>query len=103
MLRFAPSSLLASLLAVYPCSLSLGAAPRLKVSENRRFLVNEDGSPFFYLGNTAWEAMFSCRANNGGSAFESAAGRRLSGNNGLAFHKDWSSHWANGQENPVPK
>jgi len=29
--------------------------PRLKVSENRRFLVKEDGSPFFWLGDTAWE------------------------------------------------
>ncbi len=28
---------------------------RLKVSDNRRFLVREDGSPFFYLGDTAWE------------------------------------------------
>ena len=27
----------------------------LKVSDNRRFLVHEDGSPFFYLGDTAWE------------------------------------------------
>src|SRR4051812_49950555 len=32
-----------------------GPLPRLKVSENRRFLVREDGSPFFYLGDTAWE------------------------------------------------
>jgi hypothetical protein len=32
-----------------------GAAPRLKVSDNKRFLVREDGSPFFYLGDTAWE------------------------------------------------
>ena len=32
-----------------------GAPPRLKVSENRRFLVYEDGRPFFYLGDTAWE------------------------------------------------
>src|SRR5688500_10157743 len=31
------------------------AAPRLKVSDNKRFLVREDGSPFFYLGDTAWE------------------------------------------------
>ncbi len=29
--------------------------PRLKVSENGRFLIKEDGSPFFYLGDTAWE------------------------------------------------
>jgi len=27
----------------------------LKVSDNKRFLVHEDGSPFFYLGDTAWE------------------------------------------------
>jgi len=29
---------------------------RLRVSDNQRFLVHEDdGSPFFYLGDTAWE------------------------------------------------
>ncbi|MGE5557093.1 MAG: DUF4038 domain-containing protein [Bacillota bacterium] len=28
---------------------------RLKISDNKRFLVKEDGSPFFYLGDTAWE------------------------------------------------
>lgn len=37
---------------VYPKTL---AAQRLKVSENRRFLVYEDGRPFFYLGDTGWE------------------------------------------------
>jgi hypothetical protein len=30
-------------------------AKRLKVSENRRYLIHEDGTPFFYLGDTAWE------------------------------------------------
>lgn len=29
--------------------------PKLKVSENGRYLQYEDGSPFFYLGDTAWE------------------------------------------------
>lgn len=29
--------------------------PKLRVSENRRFLVREDGKPFFWLGDTAWE------------------------------------------------
>ncbi|MBW3622220.1 MAG: glycoside hydrolase family 140 protein [Armatimonadetes bacterium] len=29
--------------------------PRLKISENRRFLVTEKGRPFFYLADTAWE------------------------------------------------
>ncbi len=28
---------------------------KLKVSENKRFLVFEDGTPFFYLGDTGWE------------------------------------------------
>lgn len=28
---------------------------RLRVSANRRFLQQADGSPFFYLGDTAWE------------------------------------------------
>ena len=27
---------------------------RLKVSDNQRYLVHEDGAPFFWLGNTAW-------------------------------------------------
>ena len=31
------------------------APPRLQVSENGRFLVAEDGRPFFWLGDTAWE------------------------------------------------
>jgi hypothetical protein len=31
------------------------AVPRLKISDNHRFFVKEDGTPFFYLGDTAWE------------------------------------------------
>jgi hypothetical protein len=27
----------------------------LKVCDNHRFLIHDDGSPFFYLGDTAWE------------------------------------------------
>ena len=27
----------------------------LTVSDNRRYLVQKDGTPFFYLGDTAWE------------------------------------------------
>jgi len=32
-----------------------GPLPRLKVSGNHHFLVTEDGMPFFWLGDTAWE------------------------------------------------
>src|SRR3989304_7234020 len=28
---------------------------KLRVSENHRYLEYEDGTPFFYLGDTAWE------------------------------------------------
>ena len=28
---------------------------RLKISENNRFIVYEDGTPFYYLGDTGWE------------------------------------------------
>ena len=35
--------------------LASAATPRLKVSENRRYLQYEDGRSFFYLGDTAWE------------------------------------------------
>ena len=38
---------------------------------------------------------FSFRVNNGGSAFELAAGRSVSKDNCFAFHNDWSTHWAN--------
>ncbi len=30
-------------------------AETLRISDNHRYIVREDGSPFFYLGDTAWE------------------------------------------------
>jgi hypothetical protein len=42
------------LLAMTTATLS-GALPDLKVSHNQRFLVQTNGTPFFYLGDTAWE------------------------------------------------
>lgn len=36
-------------------SFSLGQPKKLQVSQNGRFLVHGDGTPFFYLGDTAWE------------------------------------------------
>ncbi len=36
-----------------PCQPAAGE--RLKISDNHRYLVYEDGRPFFYLGDTAWE------------------------------------------------
>ena len=51
--------LLALVVALLPASPGASAAEgndrSLKVSDNGRFLVRPDGSPFFYLGDTAWE------------------------------------------------
>ena len=37
---------------------------KLKVSENKRFLVFEDGTPFFYLGDTGWELFHRLNKND---------------------------------------
>ena len=33
---------------------------KLKISDNRRFLLYDDGAPFFYLADTAWELFHRC-------------------------------------------
>jgi hypothetical protein len=45
------------LAALCACAALAAAAPlpRLRVSDNRRFLVTSEGKPFFYLADTAWE------------------------------------------------
>ncbi|MEM6322012.1 MAG: glycoside hydrolase family 140 protein [Bacteroidota bacterium] len=34
--------------------------PALKVSDNQRFLVQSDGTPFFWMADTAWELFHRC-------------------------------------------
>lgn len=49
---------LATAAAIITMTTLCGAAEpgqRLKVSDNHHFLVHQDGRPFFYLGDTAWE------------------------------------------------
>ena len=36
-------------------SLNAGELPKLKISQNGRFIVTEKGEPFFWLGDTAWQ------------------------------------------------
>jgi hypothetical protein len=52
---FASALLLGCVLTSTQTCILLAATPRLKVSDNHRFLVTEDGKPFFWLGDTAWE------------------------------------------------
>src|SRR3546814_11906017 len=48
-----PSSIfLLVLMCVFPI---IGLAQQLKVSENGHFLEYQNGDPFFWLGDTAWE------------------------------------------------
>lgn len=55
-MREYPRRWLAVLLVVCaPLILSAADLPRLRVHEEGRYLVFEDGRPFFYLGDTAWE------------------------------------------------
>ena len=44
--------------------------------------------------DTGQPVKFSFRVNNGGGAFELAAGRSVSKDNPLSFHNDWATHWA---------
>jgi len=49
-----PALVVVALVAAVPQQ-SASRLPHLKVSDNHRFLVTEDGRPFFWLGDTAWE------------------------------------------------
>src|SRR4051794_4232086 len=51
--------------------------PRLRVSENRRFLVTADGQPFFWLGDTAWELFHRLNRQEAERYLQNRAGRRF--------------------------
>ncbi len=45
----------ASVLAIATAGFAVDPLPKLKVSDNKRFLVTADGKPFFWLADTGWE------------------------------------------------
>lgn len=57
--------------------LAQAATPRLKVSENKRFLVTEDGKPFFWLGDTTWELFHRLNREDAIKLFENRAARKF--------------------------
>ena len=59
------------------CCISATAAPRLEVSENRRFLVTKDGRPFFWLGDTAWELFHRLNREEADHYLEDRAKKRF--------------------------
>src|SRR6185437_9363608 len=53
------------------------ATPRLKVSENKRFLVTADGQPFFWLGDTTWELFHRLNREDAIKLLENRAARKF--------------------------
>ncbi|WP_274649504.1 glycoside hydrolase family 140 protein [Paenibacillus humicola] len=51
---------------------------RLKISENKRFLVHEDGTLFFWLGDTAWELFHKLNREEADLYLRNRAERRFS-------------------------
>lgn len=48
---------------------------RLRVSENNRYLVGENGTPFFWLGDTAWELFHRLDGEEATRYLEDRAGK----------------------------
>jgi len=56
---------------------SAAPLPRLKVSDNKRFLVTADGQPFFWLGDTTWELFHRLNREEAVQLFENRAARKF--------------------------
>lgn len=76
-MRFKTVSL--GLIAAFITQLAILAAPtpRLKVSENRRFLITDKGDPFFWLGDTAWELFHRLNREEAERYLQNRAERRF--------------------------
>lgn len=85
--RFTPLSLALTIAAFTASAADL---PKLKVSDNHRFLVTQDGKPFFWLGDTTWELfhrlnreqaeqLLDNRARNGFNVVQAVAIAELDG------------------------
>lgn len=80
-LRILPTLLLLTVL--FSCSIVKPKQPeqdifshgKLKLSENKRFLQHEDGTPFFYLGDTAWELFHRLNKEEADKYLEDRAGK----------------------------
>jgi len=49
--------------------------PRLKISDNGRYLMTADGQPFFYLGDTAWELFHRLNREEAGLYLQNRAAK----------------------------
>ena len=72
-----PAAVLLVLLALVQSTALAGPLPRLKVSDNKRFLVTADGQPFFYLGDTTWELFHRLNREEAVRLFDNRAALRF--------------------------
>ena len=90
--KVAPPLLLVLAVLLSMSTAAQAASSRLKVSDNKRFLVHENGQPFFWLGDTAWELFHRLnreeadrylqnRANKGYTVIQAVALAELDGLN----------------------
>ncbi len=57
---FRTSTFLLGLTLLSVVHLARGALPGLQLDPSNRYLLTNDGKPFFYLGDTAWELFHRC-------------------------------------------
>lgn len=69
---------LIAIIAIGTLHVDAATLPRLKVSENKRFIVTSEGKPFFYLGDTTWELFHRLNREEAIKLFENRAARRFS-------------------------
>lgn len=71
--------LLPLLLGLLVAGLTANSAslPKLKVSDNHRFLVTAEGQPFFWLGDTAWELFHRLNREEAEQYLKNRAERRF--------------------------
>ena len=66
--------IITSIIALLFCiDTSAQTMQRLKISDNHHFIVQEDGKPFFYLGDTAWELFHRLNREEAGRYLERRA------------------------------
>jgi hypothetical protein len=76
-LRLTVALTVALAVALTESAAAVGPLPRLKVSENHRFLVTEEGRPFFWLGDTAWELFHRLSREDAERYLKNRADRRF--------------------------
>ena len=69
--------LAAAVVAVATAPAMAQPLPRLKVSENKRFLITVEGRPFFWLADTAWELLHRLNREEAERYLKNRAERRF--------------------------